>query len=96
MRNRKSTFCSFSTFKVKCYVISIQVHLEVDPKPTANMAHGPNLRLDLLSDLLTKYLGLECDSSERTIKYTPSYFLGRHEVFIFTVQSLFIIQFDIL
>ncbi|XP_065202464.1 biotin--protein ligase [Planococcus citri] len=56
-----------------------QVHLEVDPRPDSDVKYNSSMRLSLLTDLLSNYLDLECTSSQDTLKYTPAYFLGRHE-----------------
>lgn len=37
-------------------------------------------RLEILTDILSRHLGLQCSTSGKDYKYTPAYFLGVHEV----------------
>lgn len=61
--------------------------MEVDPRTDSNTKYDSNLRVSLLADLLSNYLSLECTSSQDTVKYTPGYFLGRHEVIFLQLVS---------
>jgi hypothetical protein len=68
-------------------VVFSQVHLEVDPmqyedeeSKFAALKESNTARLEIIQDLLSTHLGLECFSSQNMPSYTPGYFLGRHEV----------------
>jgi hypothetical protein len=62
--------------------------LEVDAKDHANSApaiYAPlkdsnSTRIELTKELLSAQLNLECASENKEDKFTPAYFLGRHEV----------------
>lgn len=68
-------------------VVFSQVHLEVDPiqyedeesKFTA-LKESDTARLEIIQDLLSTHLGMQCTTSQKIPTYTPGYFLGRHEV----------------
>lgn len=67
-------------------VVFSQVHLEVDPtqyedeeSKFAALKESNTARLEIIQDLLSTHLGLECASSQNLPSYTPGYFLGRHE-----------------
>ncbi|KAJ9584247.1 hypothetical protein L9F63_021409 [Diploptera punctata] len=67
-------------------VVFSQVHLEVDPTQYedeetkfAALKHSNTARLEILQDLLSTHLGLQCSSKQSMPQYTPAYFLGRHE-----------------
>lgn len=76
-------------------VVFSQVHLEVDPtqyedeesKFTA-LKESNTARLEIIQDLLSTHLSLECASNQNLPSYTPGYFLGRHEVGTGVVQVL--------
>jgi hypothetical protein len=68
-------------------VVFSQVHLEVDPtqyedeeSKFAALKESNTARLEIIQDLLSTHLGLECASNQNLPSYTPGYFLGRHEV----------------
>jgi len=76
-------------------VVFSQVHLEVDPmqyedeeSKFAALKESNTARLEIIQDLLSTHLGLECSSSQNMPSYTPGYFLGRHEVGTVVVQIL--------
>ena len=78
-------------------VVFSQVHLEVDPmqyedeeSKFAALKESNTARLEIIQDLLSTHLGLECSSSQNMPSYTPGYFLGRHEVGTVVVQVLFL------
>jgi biotin--protein ligase len=67
-------------------VVFSQVHLEVDPmqyedeeSKFAALKESNTARLEIVQDLLSTHLGLECSGSQNMPSYTPGYFLGRHE-----------------
>jgi hypothetical protein len=68
-------------------VVFSQVHLEVDPtqyedeeSKFAALKESNTARLEIIQDLLSTHLGLECANNQNLPSYTPGYFLGRHEV----------------
>lgn len=68
-------------------VVFSQVHLEVDPTQYEDeeskfvaLKESNTARLEIIQDLLSMHLGLECTTSQKLPSYTPGYFLGRHEV----------------
>jgi hypothetical protein len=68
-------------------VVFSQVHLEVDPtqyedeeSKFAALKESNSARLEIIQDLLSTHLGLQCTASQKLPTYTPGYFLGRHEV----------------
>lgn len=76
-------------------VVFSQVHLEVDPmqyedeeSKFAALKESNTARLEIIQDLLSTHLGLECSGSQNMPSYTPGYFLGRHEVGTLVVQML--------
>ncbi|XP_044762850.1 biotin--protein ligase [Coccinella septempunctata] len=64
-----------------------QVHLEIDPvqyegdetKFTA-LKDSDQARLEILKDILSNRLDIDCTRTCDRITYTPAYFLGRHEL----------------
>lgn len=65
------------------------MHLEVDPLQYENdevklvELRGSNkARLEILTDILSKHLGLNCTTPGPDYKYTPAYFLGVNEVIV--------------
>lgn len=63
-----------------------QVHLEVDPTQYQDdeskysaLRDSDTARLEILKDILSKQLEIDCRNSQDNIKYTPAYFLGRFE-----------------
>lgn len=76
-------------------VVFSQVHLEVDPmqyedeeSKFAALKGSNTARLEIIQDLLSTHLGLECCGSQNMPSYTLGYFLGRHEVRTVVVQML--------
>lgn len=77
---------------------ALKVHLEADPsqyesdedKRKALRESNP-ARVEILSDLLSTHLGLDCSKEKENIKYSVGYFLGSHEVC--TTNSLYIDKF---
>jgi hypothetical protein len=74
-------------------VVFSQVHLEVDPtqyedeeSKFAALKESNTARLEIIQDLLSTHLGLECASDQNLPTYTTGYFLGRHEVRTGVVQ----------
>jgi biotin--protein ligase len=68
-------------------VVFSQVHLEVDPTQYEDeeskfmaLKESNTARLEIIQDLLSTHLGLECAADQKLPTYTPGYFLGRHEV----------------
>jgi len=65
-----------------------KVHLELDPSEITEEREGEalrssdNARRDIIRDILSTHLGLECSAKGSTNinQYTAAYFLGRHEV----------------
>ncbi|XP_021926967.1 biotin--protein ligase isoform X2 [Zootermopsis nevadensis] len=76
-------------------VVFSQVHLEVDPiqyedeesKFTA-LKESDTARLEIIQDLLSTHLGMQCTTSQKIPTYTPGYFLGRHETKLEFLQHL--------
>lgn len=67
-------------------ILIFQVHLEINPnqyeddeKKFEALKDSDPARLEILKDLLSNHLELDCTNSE-SLSYTPGYFLGRHEV----------------
>lgn len=74
-----------------------QIHLEADPaqyeleENKFNALKQSNLaRLEIFNDLLSVHLGIEVSplSKKTPVNYTPAFFLGRHEVFIFYLMLI--------
>jgi len=76
-------------------VVFSQIHLEIDPMKYVyegdkfNVLKKSNVaRLEIISDLLNTHLGLDINhdinqtSEQRSVRYTPGYFLGKFEVYI--------------
>lgn len=63
-----------------------QVHLELDPgdcleeREGEALRHSDVARKEIIKDLLSTHLGLECGSSNAPSSFTVAYFLGRHEL----------------
>ncbi|XP_043280119.1 biotin--protein ligase isoform X2 [Venturia canescens] len=65
-----------------------QIHLEADPSQYEMeetkfnaLKQSNTARLEILSDLLTTHFGLDARTGPRDeVKYTPGFFLGRHEL----------------
>lgn len=60
-----------------------QVHLEVDPtqyqddeNKYAALKDSNNARLEILKDILSRHLDIDCNNPLANIKFTPAYFLG--------------------
>ena len=67
-------------------VVFSQVHLEVDPTQYEEeeskfvaLQESDSARLEIIRDLLSSQLGLECSTGQAAPQYSPAYFLGRHE-----------------
>lgn len=63
------------------------MHLEIDPGEYVEDEHkfealkeSNQARLDILKDLLSSHLELDCDNSNEVPVLTPAYFLGRHDL----------------
>ncbi|XP_023706545.1 uncharacterized protein LOC111863940 isoform X3 [Cryptotermes secundus] len=76
-------------------VVFSQVHLEVDPTQYEDeeskfvaLKESNTARLEIIQDLLSMHLGLECTTSQKLPSYTPGYFLGRHEMKLEFLNSL--------
>lgn len=61
--------------------------MEIDPTEYAEdekkfeaLTESDQARLDILKDLLSDHLDLDCDNDEETPEYTPAFFLGRHDL----------------
>ncbi|KAK2583668.1 hypothetical protein KPH14_009599 [Odynerus spinipes] len=73
-----------------------QIHLEADPaqyeleENKFNALKQSNVaRLEIFSDLLSVHLGIEVKTSPETpVKYTPAFFLGRHELKLEMLEKL--------
>jgi hypothetical protein len=84
-------------------VVFSQVHLEVDPKQYedeeskfAALKESDTARLEIIQDLLSTHLGLECADSQNLPSYTPGYFLGRFEVGTLTLLTFHFLSLCIL
>jgi len=75
-------------------VVFSQIHLEIDPMKYVyegdkfNVLRKSNVaRLEIISDLLSTHLGLDINHDisqtleQRSVRYTPGYFLGKFEVY---------------
>ncbi|XP_076254606.1 holocarboxylase synthetase-like protein isoform X2 [Rhynchophorus ferrugineus] len=64
-----------------------QVHLEINPNEFVDdenkftaLKDSNEARIDILRDILCKQLELDCHNEYEVPKYTPGYFLGRHDL----------------
>lgn len=44
------------------------------------MKDSNQARLEILKDILSKHLDMDCNNDLQDVTYTPAYFLGRHDV----------------
>ncbi|KAK7790651.1 hypothetical protein R5R35_006543 [Gryllus longicercus] len=68
-------------------IVFSQVHLEVDPSEysadaslAGTLRGSEQARHEILQDLLSQHLGLECAPTQPEPTNSPAYFLGRHEL----------------
>lgn len=64
-----------------------QVHLEIDPNEFiedenkfAALKDSNQARLEILNDILSNHLDLDCENPNEIPDFTPAYFLGRHDL----------------
>ncbi|XP_077264687.1 holocarboxylase synthetase-like protein [Temnothorax americanus] len=78
-------------------VVFSQIHLEIDPMQYVyegdkfDVLKKSNVaRLEIISDLLSTHLGLDvnCDTSQRSVRYTAGYFLGKFEMKLKMLEKL--------
>lgn len=68
--------------------------MELDPSDCLEEREGEALRhsdvarKEIIKDLLSTHLGLECGSSTAPSTFTVAYFLGRHEVNIECLKKI--------
>lgn len=65
----------------------LQVHLEIDPteyqddeNKYAALKDSNQARLEIMKDILSKHLDMDCSNVVNDTTYTTAYFLGRHDV----------------
>lgn len=62
---------------------------EEDESKFAALKDSNDVRMEIFKDILLNRLDIECDATTQKENYTPGYFLGRHEVSLYTIFSCY-------